>query len=280
MVGVSYHELTANQPQQRNTAGQRKQFLLICVVGVAVCANSFINAGLFEPVVIKNDGIYPGGDFVYKLLQDRDFATTGGIWRRIAKDLTHDDTPKLNLNNEDQSNKTEETFDSMLYSVYIDNVNKGWGRYFAGILIDQSKTHLKDKLLERNEKIQYMSEDDDTSESKFLRLKYEVGDLPSVRSAITTFPFTNGFISALLHNYKVFPALHKYAKQNHDPKSKIVISTTCNRKLKLCQHYVPMIESEKFLLGEPDTEEYLKKKPNDALDLEKMFKGVKKLVGF
>ena len=72
MVGVSYHELTAGNPQAaRHSAGQRKQFLLICVVGVAVCANAFINAGLFDAVTIKDDGIYPGGDFIYKLIEDK-----------------------------------------------------------------------------------------------------------------------------------------------------------------------------------------------------------------
>jgi hypothetical protein len=41
-----------------------------------------------------------------------------------------------------------------------------------------------------------------------------------------------------------------------------------------------MIESEKFLLGQPDTEEYLNNKPKDnTFDIEKMLKGVKKLVG-
>ncbi len=72
MVGVSYHELTAGTSRsERHSAGQRKQFLLICVVGVAVCANAFINAGLLEPVVIRDDGIYPGGEYVHKVLEER-----------------------------------------------------------------------------------------------------------------------------------------------------------------------------------------------------------------
>ena len=72
MVGVSYHELTAQTAKdEQYKAGQRKQFLVICVIGFAIAANSFINAGLFETVMIDNDGIYPGGQFVYKLLEDR-----------------------------------------------------------------------------------------------------------------------------------------------------------------------------------------------------------------
>lgn len=274
MVGVSYHELTAGSTkQQRHTAGQRKQFLLICVVGVAVLFNAFINAGLFEPVMIKNDGIYPGGTYVYKLLEDKDFATTGGIWRRIAEDL--------NLHDLTLEGDEGEKFDEILYAVYIDNLDGAFGRYFNGILIDNSKDELKDRLLALNEDNDKVDKNDESTTAQFQRLRYEVGDLPSVRCAITTFPFTDGFVSALIHNYKVFPALHKYATKNHDPNAKIVITTTCNRKLKLCRHYVPMIQSEKFLMGHPDTKEYMDSQPKEKkYDFERVLKGVKKLLGF
>jgi len=72
MVGVSYHELNANTPRsERHTAGERKQFLVVCVIGVAVLLNAFINAGLLEEVVIKDNVIYPGGEFIYKLVEDK-----------------------------------------------------------------------------------------------------------------------------------------------------------------------------------------------------------------
>ena len=72
MTGVSYHELTAGATKDEAfQAGQRKQFLVLCVLGAAVCSNAFINAGLFESVKIENDGIYPGGEYVYKVLEDR-----------------------------------------------------------------------------------------------------------------------------------------------------------------------------------------------------------------
>ncbi len=72
MVGVSYHELQSQAGKDaRYSAGQRKQFLVICVIGAALCANAFINGGIFEDVVIKDDGIYPGGEFVYKVIEDR-----------------------------------------------------------------------------------------------------------------------------------------------------------------------------------------------------------------
>jgi hypothetical protein len=71
MVGVSYHELTVGAKTERHSAGERKQFLVICVVGVAILMNSFVNAGLFEPVDIKNDGIYPGGEYIHKYLEHK-----------------------------------------------------------------------------------------------------------------------------------------------------------------------------------------------------------------
>ena len=77
MVGVSYHELQASSDaatggrRPRDSPGQRKQFLVICVLGAAFCANACINGGIFEDVVIKDDGIYPGGDYIYKVIEDR-----------------------------------------------------------------------------------------------------------------------------------------------------------------------------------------------------------------
>jgi hypothetical protein len=71
-------------------------------------------------------------------------------------------------------------------------------------LIDQSQKELKKTLLSQNEKeVNEKKDDDYDAKEKFLRIKYEDGDLPSVRAAVATFPFTDGFISALIHNYKV-----------------------------------------------------------------------------
>jgi hypothetical protein len=125
----------------------------------------------------------------------RDFATTGGIWRRISKDLQ---SHNLTLDSDQ-----EEKYDEFLYSVYVDNVDSGFGRFFSGILIDESKKELKARLLAVNDNIHTVDPNENDAEHTFLRLKYEVGDLPSVRSAVATFPYTNGFVSALIHNYKV-----------------------------------------------------------------------------
>ena len=101
-----------------------------------------------------------------------------------------------------EEEEADKDYDDMLYSVLIDNgdteVNMGDGRFFGGILIDQSQSSLKDGLVALNG---VKNKDRDHAEIK--ESPYEIGDLPSVRSAVAVFPYTGGFVSALLNNYKV-----------------------------------------------------------------------------
>lgn len=273
MVGISYHELQANsasgqQRSTRHTAAERKQFLVVCVIGFGLLANAFINAGLFESINPNASKTFPGGEFVYKVAKNQDYASTGGYWRKIARDLRGDLF--------ESSFATEkETFDDDLFSVYIDDVSKGYGRFFTGV-ITQNKPELKKKLINLNPGLGNRTGE---NYSPFDRMEYEVGILPKVESISTTFPFTDGFVSALLHNYKVFPALAKYAKEKF-PDEKIVIVTTCNRNLKVCTHYVPVKEGEKFLMGHPNTEDWTEEEMVDlSFDAAKISRSLKRLVG-
>lgn len=273
MVGVSYHELSActKGRAERHTSGERKQFLFICAVAAAFLFNAFVNAGLFESVQISDDGIYPGGEFIYKFIEHKDYATTGGFWRMT----------RSHLGNGNDSAGDSKIYDDILYAVYIDLENpwSGVGRYFSGILIDESKTSLKQALLDRNENATWNRNDNDEL-TKYDHLPYEIGDLPSVRSVVATFPWTDGFVSALLHNYKVFPALRKYCKQHLQDGHKFVVSTTCNREKKVCVHYVPMIRQDDFLMGHPDTKDY-EGHQHDLLQFspKQLLEGFKRLFG-
>lgn len=151
----------------------------------------------------------------------------------------------------------DSVFDDILHAVYIDldTTHSGVGRYFAGILIDESMASYKQTLLDRNNSSLFSNKTDDEM-AKYDHIQYQVGDLPSVRAIVATFPWTDGFVSALLHNYKVFPALHKYAEKHFATREKFVVSTTCNREKQMCLHYVPMIQQKDFLLGYPDTDAY------------------------
>ena len=108
----------------------------------------------------------------------------------------------LKATQSETDDKQESNFNDMLYSVLIDNgdtdVGMGDGRLFGGILIDKSQSAYKDSLLGLNS---IDMKDRDHKELK--TAPYEVDDLPSVRSAVAVFPYTGGFVSALLHNYKV-----------------------------------------------------------------------------
>lgn len=278
MVGVSYHELnalsgaTTTKRTERHTAGERKQFLVICVLGAAVLLNAFINSGIMEPVIISDDGIYPGGDFVYKLVENKDYSATGGLWRKMREIL------------KTEEEESDGVFDDDLYSVYVDNVEGGIGRFFIGLIIGKDKDHLKERLLQNNEDTLKLKQMNDEA-NEFDLADYKVGDLPSVRSAVAVFPFTDGFVSGLLHNYKVFPAFAEYAKENSHifgKDNRILISTTCNREKQMCTHYMPMIKGKDFLMGHVDTEEYLSSGGKIEVidfDLEKTLKGLKKMIG-
>ena len=176
----------------------------------------------------------------------------------------------------DSSNDEETSFDNDLYSVYVDNLSSGYGRFFTGVLT-RNKPGLKKRLLDMNSIIST----DPTADnySSFQSLPYEVGNLPKTQTISATFPFTDGFVSALLHNYKVFPSLERYAKKNY-PNEKHVIVTTCNRKIKMCTHYLTVKGGEKFFMGHPNTEDWVQEDIVDlSLDREKIVKSLKKLAG-
>jgi hypothetical protein len=44
---------------------------LVCAVAFAFLLKAFVDAGLFTEVKISDDGIYPGGKFIYKLVEHK-----------------------------------------------------------------------------------------------------------------------------------------------------------------------------------------------------------------
>jgi len=242
MSGFSYHELTMGQP--KNTGSQRKQFLVICVGGFSVFLHGIISAGILEPISIYDDGYYPGGLFVHKMIV-RDYAASMGAIRMIEEDIdsiladkVDEDATELNLDLSMDPDQpiAKDTFTNLTYSVFLDDtdvfVPGGSGRFCAGVLLDQTTLYISDKLLEKNSGPNRKNE-----ENSFWSHNYTVTDLPKVRAAVATFPFTNGFISALIHKYKVFPAMVNFA-QSHGVERPIVISTRCDVVKSMCLHYI------------------------------------------
>jgi len=287
MSGYSYHELTMGQ--SKNNTGQRKQFLVICVGGFSVFLHGIISAGILEPISIYDDGYYPGGSFVNKMIV-RDYAASMGAIRKTEEDINSiltdeidEDATNVELNLDlsmDPDQPTaKDTFANLTYSVFLDDtdvsVPGGMGRFCTGILLDETTLYMRDKLLEKNSEPNRKSE-----ENSFWSYDYTVTDLPKVRAAVATFPFTNGFISALIHKFKVFPAMVKFA-QTHGVEQPIVISTRCDVAKSECIHYIPLEQGEAFLMGQPDTATYAKTiPPTNYFDISPAINMIKSVFGF
>ena len=159
-----------------------------------------------RPVLIQ-EGVFPGGKFVHKYT-GRDYAASMSLLDSIAKDI----------------HVRDKDYDHVLYNLYMDDplaVNGRSQRFASGILLNQgmetaitnSKQHefetneqRKTALLELNESI----EDPTPHEMEQMpayelwkRLKYQTYELPPAKAAVAKYTFSNGFVSALLHSYKV-----------------------------------------------------------------------------
>jgi hypothetical protein len=261
---MNYHEMTMTEG--RDSPARRKQFLIICTVMLGAFIHSLLTAGGISTVNIQ-EGIFPGGDLVYKFTS-RDYAATGSLMESIGKDV---------------GIKPKDFADTM-YTVYLDEPSTVAGRqqrFACGYLAtDVEGKKIKKALLEKNdEKTAPTAEElyDLPARSLWPTLLYESQSLPSVKAAVVQFPFTNGFVSALVHSYKVIPALRAHvlaASPDHGSNPPVVIST-CSSKEQMCTHYAPLVKSKKFLLGRPDSVAWIKSLPKETSMID--WKGVKRM---
>jgi hypothetical protein len=249
---MNYHEMTMSEP--RDSPQRRKQFLFICTLMAAAFFHSVLQAGALASVV-PVDGVFPGGTFVYKYTQ-RDYAATNSMVESVGKDV--------GLKPRDYADQ--------LYTVYLDNPNDMGGRrqrFAAGYLVtDKAGKSVQKTLLQRNQEIRPPTPDElwDLPASKlWARLAYQTAELPSVNAAVVQFPFTNGFVSAMIQSWKVIPALRAYAKANgqrpgrHHNRTinhQVTVVSTCSIRDRMCTHYAPLYDGAKFLLGQPDSDTY------------------------
>jgi hypothetical protein len=221
MAGViNYHEMTMNEP--RDSPARRQQFLVICTVMTATMLASIISAGGLNRVEINNHdsssnegGIFPGGDFVYRFTQ-RDYAASMSLQESVGKDLGV--KPK--------------DFDDKIYTIYLDDPHfSGLGgrelRFASGYLVTDKKTegHIPALLLGKNREIlakpppTEVEIRDLAATDLWPRLPYQQASLPSVNAAVVHFPFTNGFISAIILSHKIIPALRQHVVQHAQGKN-------------------------------------------------------------
>lgn len=262
---MNYHAMTMNEA--RDSPARRRQFLVICTVMAAAFLYSFTMAGGFSPLnYLEGNPTFPGGEWIYKFTE-RDYAASYGLVTSIGREL---------------GLKRTRLVDKM-YVVYLDDPKKitsGRKQRFAGgylfppgVKTSEDDAGIKEKLLATNEKKGPITDHDrvDLAAQRLWPLiKYETVQLPTVPALVATFAFTDGFVSALLHSYRVIPAMRAAAKermiQNGLPENTpVVVVTTCSGKESMCTHYAPLEQTEVFLLGRPTTEVYAMSLPVEPL---------------
>jgi len=216
MVLMNYHELTINE--SNDSPARRKQFKIICAVMMSCIVYSIITSGVLAPIKYQL-GTFPGGEFVYKYT-GRDYAASNSLIAFIAgKDL------KLK----------EKEYGNTMYSLYLDDplVIHGRNQRFAcGILLNGDDETEKTETTHKETSTAATATNNNNSnqERKFVlmevknkenpeltekeiqempaidlwkRLKYQSVELPAVKAVVIKFAFSNGFVSALVHSYKV-----------------------------------------------------------------------------
>lgn len=225
--------------------------------------------------MVIEEGVIPAGDFVYKMWT-KDYAASMSQIRCTADML---DIPHAGEHGD------------ILYTLFADEpsqVQGGATRFFVGGFATAGSKSSGNSSNTIDMKTQLLNSHISGKEgsSEFCdKREYEVGHFPSVKAGVTQFPFTNGFVSALLHTYKVIPAMAKYGKEHGVDGKNPVTFTTCSLPQKMCTHYVPLEKGETFFLGRPNTSEYAKimaendsvRKKNAAVDYAAVWRGMKKL---
>mmetsp|Transcript_26591 Transcript_26591/g.37452 ORF Transcript_26591/g.37452 Transcript_26591/m.37452 type:complete len:299 (-) Transcript_26591:240-1136(-) len=266
---INYHELTMEE--SRDSPARRKQYLVICTVMASFFLHSLLTSGFLSSLDIV-ESTFPGGEFIYKFVV-KDYATANGVLDGISTD--------------DLKRKRSAPMEDLFYSLFLDNsggtVGASRQRFAAGML-NGSEEH-KETLLSKNAKAKGSLTPEEQEEISFTEyskkhIKYEIASLPkNVKAYACNFQFTNGFVSNLISTYKVIPAMMKYA-ESQGYTSPVVIST-CSASQSVCTHYVPIEDTEKFLLGRPDSQTYqttFDTKENKLLDWGKVFRGSKKFL--
>ena len=261
---MNYHEMTMGQP--RNSESNRRQYLVICTVMATAFAWSVLQAGGLAPVVVE-PGTFPGGRLVYKYTQ-RDYAASKSLSEQITKDAG------LRFYNE--------TIDRV-FALYLDDPQLMSGRRqrFACGLLDSSSSAAASSEAENTEDNSSNSSSDDVAkrQEKMLetnvgrvpptkqeleedgafklwpKLEYKQVQLPTTKALVVQFPYTNGFVSAIIFGFKVLPALRQAAVEAGADVP--VVLSTCSEKESMCTHYAPLESARTFLLGQPDTDTYL-----------------------
>lgn len=200
---LNYHEMTMEQ--SKDDPAKKQQFMVICTVMVSVLAYSLMTSGAFVAIA-PVAGVFPGGYFCYKFAS-LDYAASMGLGRLIQKDLLAE-FPK----DVEEAKKLEEKrlIEEMTYHLYLDDPTRMGGRrqrFMTGIMAGEAGIPKMNKLQAMNrgktKKLTEAQKEDMSAQKYFETIPYEMVDLPSVDALVLQYPFTNGFVSALMFSYRV-----------------------------------------------------------------------------
>jgi hypothetical protein len=270
---MDYHQMTIDEP--RDSPARKLQFRVTCVIMIVGFLFMTIPAGILSSIKI-NEGTFPGGTFVYKSTK-RDYVASGGLELYVGENLM--------MNPKD--------FEDRIYTVYLDDLTKvKYGRaqrFASGFLSNNSKSDRKmeESLTSVNSSIEPLNRLELKTlpaEDLWPRIRYKKASLPKVKAAIVNFPSTHGFVSSLMFQFFISPALRRYATEKQltggrKKKASVAIITTCSIKNQMCTHYAPIEKAEPFLLGQLNSDEYAKTLPIEKkLDFQSVYDFVTGLI--
>lgn len=250
--------LNPTSPKER-----MKQLIVITIFGIAFLTYHLYDAGAFHDVHVTQ-GVFTTSStaFVYKTIA-RDYLTSAGSMRSLSDDLLLQDY---------------EFTKNQIYTIFLDNtkvIPTNYKRFIVGTIVENdddprmlllSKNNDNDDdtstVSNTNVYAEYKNDDDDKdgrSQRFWNSVNYNIGIIPEKTSvAKVSFRFTDGFISSMIHSYKVIPKIVEYMKKEKNIVDPIIIYT-CNSDEAMCTFYSPLENMSQFHLNELDTNEYASK---------------------
>lgn len=281
---MDYHALTMTE--SKNSPHRRAQFIVICSVIASCFVYSVIISGVLQTIQ-PYETPFPGGTFCYRQIT-RDYGASMGIGRRLQKEILEAFPEKDDEEEGITVKQRKKIIEDKVYHVYLDNPEVVGGsnmRWMSGILVsgDVEKLSYCDHLFDKNPgsiKLKKLNKDERYSEKAavdlFNEALYQSVELPPVNSVAIKFPFSNGFSSALVFNYKIIPEMRQLAAKK-GAEAPVVISQ-CSVDGGECTHYVPLVNGIDFHAGLPVTEEHQEANPENFDLLEAMKGGLCVLV--
>ena len=238
---INYHEMTLDEP--RDSPARRQQFMVICTVISILFLHGCITGGVFQSIEVTRGVFpgghfiykYAQRDYAASMSLEQHITQQDLKGSHLLLPPTTNDDKDNDNDNDNVKEKTTETKNPFgIYHLYLDNPTIMGGRrqrWMTGLLLvntddddhnnnknnnngeDTNKKHttspndsIQTFLLSKNKNIPTITPEQERDlpvMELWPKVPYEQGYLPSTDALILSFPFTNGFVSALVFSYKV-----------------------------------------------------------------------------